>query len=81
MLAVPGIFVNIFFHSLFNDPKCTNNNWYSLCFHFPHSGDFNLLFHFFKVNLQHHRRGNLMVSLVSAEGTTSKLATARQLDR
>ena len=23
-------------------PKCTNNNWYRLCFHFPHSADFNL---------------------------------------
>lgn len=33
------------------------------------------------VNVQHHYRGNLMVSLVSAEGTTSKLATARQHDR
>jgi len=35
----------------------------------------------FKVNLKHRHRGNLMVSLVSAEGTTSKLATARQHDR
>lgn len=33
------------------------------------------------VNLKHRHRGNLMVSLVSAEGTTSKLATARQHDR
>lgn len=33
------------------------------------------------VNLKHHYRGNLMVSLVSAQGTTSKLATARQHDR
>lgn len=33
------------------------------------------------VNLQHRYRGNLAVSLVSAEGTTSKLATARQHDK
>ena len=40
-----------------------------------------LLFFCFQVNLKHRHRGNLMVSLVSAEGTTSKLATARQHDR
>jgi len=33
------------------------------------------------VNLKHRFRGNVMVSLVSAQGTTSKLATARQHDR
>ena len=40
-----------------------------------------LLYLCFQVNLKHRHRGNLMVSLVSAEGTTSKLATARQHDR